>query len=612
MDNLFKSIFRFMKGSRLQYFGAVISVGLATFLSLLTPLIIKAAIDGVLGGDTSDIPPVIGGLMESIAASGQGRSASVLLLFAAVYMGVSLMRGVFFYLKGKWSAMASESLAKRIRDSIYGHIQELPYDYHVTAETGDLIQRATSDVETIRKFLAVQFVEIGRAMFMLGFTLYFMLSLDVMMTIYSMIVVPVIFAFSYLFFTKVKKAFQKSDEAEGRLSNVLQENLSGVRVVRAFGRQKYESDKFEKKNAEYRDLTYRLIKLLAYYWGFSDLLCLLQIGTVLFVGGLAAVHGTLSIGTLVVFVLYEGRLLWPVRQMGRILTDMGKTAVSVKRIMEILDEPEEKDPEGAIEPEISGGIEFRNVHFSYGEGVPVLRGIDLKVAPGQTVAILGATGCGKSSMVHLLSGLYRCTGGSILLDGNDIDTIKRKWLRSHVGLVLQEPFLYSRTIRENIGVVKPGIADADIFEASKDAAIHHVILDFENGYDTDVGEKGVTLSGGQKQRVAIARTLTKDYPVLIFDDSLSAVDTETDAAIRESLKRRNKRATTFIISHRINTLAEADLIIVVEKGRIVQQGDHASLMREEGMYRRIAGLQNEIERDLEAEMSVNRAGVDHE
>ena len=612
MDNLFKSIFRFMKGSRLQYFGAVISVGLATFLSLLTPLIIKAAIDGVLGGDTSDIPPVIGGLMESIAASGQGRSASVLLLFAAAYMGVSLMRGVFFYLKGKWSAMASESLAKRIRDSIYGHIQELPYDYHVTAETGDLIQRATSDVETIRKFLAVQFVEIGRAMFMLGFTLYFMLSLDVMMTIYSMIVVPVIFAFSYLFFTKVKKAFQKSDEAEGRLSNVLQENLSGVRVVRAFGRQKYESDKFEKKNAEYRDLTYRLIKLLAYYWGFSDLLCLLQIGTVLFVGGLAAVHGTLSIGTLVVFVLYEGRLLWPVRQMGRILTDMGKTAVSVKRIMEILDEPEEKDPEGAIEPEISGGIEFRNVHFSYGEGVPVLRGIDLKVAPGQTVAILGATGCGKSSMVHLLSGLYRCTGGSILLDGNDIDTIKRKWLRSHVGLVLQEPFLYSRTIRENIGVVKPGIADADIFEASKDAAIHHVILDFENGYDTDVGEKGVTLSGGQKQRVAIARTLTKDYPVLIFDDSLSAVDTETDAAIRESLKRRNKRATTFIISHRINTLAEADLIIVVEKGRIVQQGDHASLMREEGMYRRIAGLQNEIERDLEAEMSVNRAGVDHE
>ncbi len=609
MDNFIKQIYRFMKGSRLLYAGAVAAVGLATFFSLILPLIIKAAVDGVLGGEQPELP----GFMDRLTDIAHlGSKVDALLIMGGVYILFALLNGLFLFLKGKWSAMASESFANRLREKIYWHLQELPYDYHVDAETGDLIQRATSDVETVRKFLAVQFVEIGRALFMVSITLYFMLSLDVMMTIYSMVVVPVIFAFSYLFFTKVQKAFKVSDEAEGKLSAKLQENLAGVRVVRAFGRQRHESEKFDKRNAEYRDLTYRLLRLLAFYWAFSDVLCLLQIAAVLFIGGIAAINGIITMGTLIVFVLYEGRLLWPVRQMGRILTDLGKTSVSIKRIMDILDEPVEQELPGAKKPVISGDIVFRDVSFSYGNNVPVLHNIDLDVKAGETVAILGPTGCGKSTLMYLLAGLYRTSEGKILLDGHDIDMIERKWLRKNVGFVLQEPFLYSRTIKENIGIMSGDMDDSHIFQASQDAHIHHVINEFEHGYDTTVGEKGVTLSGGQKQRVAIARTLTMDYPVLIFDDSLSAVDMETDAAIRQALGKRTRNCATFIISHRINTLAQADKIIVMEHGRIIQQGTHGELISREGLYKKIAQLQNEIDKDILEEITAQKAGDDYE
>ena len=588
-----------MTGNKLLYLGAILSVALSTVTALLSPLVIQITIDSIIGNKPIEASQWIKDLFELLG--GKSILMQRLWLCSLALVLISLINGLFQFLRGKWSAQASESIARNIRDKVYNHLQNLPYDYHVKAETGDLIQRCTSDVETIRRFLGVQLVEMGRTIFMVSTALTIMLSLDVRMTLISMAVVPVIFVFAFVFFQKVQKAFLLSDEAEGRLSTVLQENLTGIRVVRAFGRQAYEVDKFDEKNVEFRDLTYRLIRLLAWYWALSDFLVGMQIGTVLVFGVYWASMGTISLGTLVVFMTYEGMLLWPIRQMGRILTDMGKTFVSVGRIQEILDqETEDLEPSGE-QPSLDGDIEFKNVYFEYEKGRPVLQDLSFKVKRGQTVAILGPTGSGKSTMMHLLQRLYDYQKGSITINGIELKEIDKKWLRKNIGIVLQEPFLFSRTIKENIGIAKPDVTDEEIFEAANIAALHDVIKEFEKGYDTVVGERGVTLSGGQKQRVAIARTLIKDSKILIFDDSLSAVDTETDAAIRKALRERSRNITTFIISHRITTLSEADLILVLEHGRLVQSGTHKELIKRPGLYQRIWNLQNALEEEFNAE-----------
>jgi len=514
---------------------------------------------------------------------------------------LTLSRGIFLFFKGKWSAIASESIVRNIRDRLYDHLQYLPFEYHVKAKTGDLIQRCTSDLETIRRFLAIQFVEVGRALFMLAFALSFMLPMNVKMTLISLSLVPLIFAFAVLFFIKVKIAFKESDESEGRLSTVLQENLTGVRVVRAFARQKFEVDKFDEKNAEYRDKTYHLIRLLAWYWSVSDLFSLMQIGAVVILGTYWAAKGIISLGTLMAFSSYVGMLLWPIRQMGRVLTDMGKAQVSIERIQEILDEPIEDLDEGSTLEKINGEIEFKNVSFQYEEGKPILKNISFKAEKGQTIAILGPTGSGKTTLVNLLPRLYDYQSGSITIDGVDIRSISKKTLRRNIGIVLQEPFLFSRTIKENIGLAKKKAKDDDVFLAAQIASIHNVIIDFEQGYKTAVGERGVTLSGGQKQRVAIARTIINGNPILIFDDSLSAVDTETDAAIRKKLRKRREKVTTFIISHRLSTLAEANMILVLDNGELVQKGTHLQLIEQEGLYKRIWAIQTSLEEELALE-----------
>ena len=596
MRNL-KLLWSFMKGNRLMYFGAIISIGLATLFSFFSPLVIRLTIDSIIGGREINAPGIVLRMIETVG--GTSMLAKNLWICGLLLILISALNGIFTFLKGKWTAVASETTARNIRNNLYDHLQHVHYDYHVKAETGDVLQRCTSDVDTIRAFLAVQFVEIGRALFMLTLALTIMLSLDVRMTLISMIVVPFIFTFAIVFFMRVKKAFKASDEAEGRLSNVLQENLVGVRVVRAFARQDYETDKFDEKNADFRDLTYDLLKLLAGYWSSSDLLCMLQIGAVITFGSYWASIGRISLGTLIVFITYESMLLWPVRQMGRILTDLGKSLVSLKRIEEILEHPVEEPAEDEMKPIIKGEIEFKNVTFGYDEAKPILNNVSFKVKAGQTVAILGPTGSGKTSLVHLLPRLYDFQKGSITIDGIDIRKIEKKWLRKNIGIVLQEPFLYSKTIIENIGLAKENVIDEEVYHAAETASVHGVIQEFEKGYETMVGERGVTLSGGQKQRVAIARTLILNSPVLIFDDSLSAVDTETDTAIRKALSQRDKSATTFIISHRITTLSEADFIVVLDEGQVAQIGTHQELISKPGLYNRIWSIQNALEEGIE-------------
>ena len=595
-----KLLWKFMKGYRLLYGGAVVSIGLATLFSTIIPLVIRTIIDSIIGSKPMEIP---GWAMSYINnAGGRETLARNLWICGLVIVVLTALSGVFLYLKGKWSAVASESIARNIRDNLFGHLQELAYDEHVKAKTGDLVQRCTSDVDTVRRFLAVQFVEIGRALFMVSMVSGIMFSLDVKLALVSMIIIPIIFTFAIVFFVKMKNVFQKFDEAEGRVTTVLQENLTGARVVRAFARQSYEVDKFEERNLEFRNLGYKMMRLFAFYWSSSDLLCLLQIGAILVLGSYWAVLGRISIGTLMVFATYEGMLLWPVRQMGQILTDMGKSFVSAGRIQEILDIPREAMDENGLKPDIKGDIEFRNVSFGYGEGNELLKNISFSVKRGQTVSVMGPTGSGKTTLVNLLLRLYDYSGGSIKIDGIELNRISKEWLRQNVGMVAQEPFLYSRTIMENIGLARNNAKTDEIFEAAGIAAVHDVIQEFDKGYDTLVGERGVTLSGGQKQRVTIARTVINDYPVLIFDDSLSAVDTETDAQIRKALKERSKDVTTFIISHRIATVSESDLILVLDRGELVQSGAHDELITQPGLYRRIWDIQNALENDLECEL----------
>ncbi|WP_249285358.1 ABC transporter ATP-binding protein [Luoshenia tenuis] len=577
------------RGNRLQYLWAIISVGVASLMGYAMPLIVRVTVDSVIDTQPFDLPQTLVNWIEM--AGGREAWRQNLWVSAVILVAMALIGGLFTYFRGRYTAKASEGIAQRLRDRLYGHLQTLSYDYHVKAETGDLIQRCTSDVETIRRFLAVQVIELVRGVFMVGIAVAILLPISPKLTGISLIMVPPMFLFSLIYFVKVQQRFRRADEAEGEMSTVLQENLTGMRVVRAFGQQAYEVEKFDRYNRTNRDLYYKLMKLMGFYWGFSDYMGFLQIGISLTAGVAMTVSGEITLGSMLVFTSYSSMMLWPVRQLGRILADMGKAMVSFERLQQILTQPSEPDDGVQDEQAVRGDIVFDHVWFGYEKDKPVLRDVSFTAKVGETIAILGATGSGKSSLVHLLQRLYDYDKGEITLGGRPIRQLNRKWLRRRVGIVLQEPFLFSKTIRENIGITKRGAGEDEIIEAARIAAVHEVITSFDQGYETPVGERGVTLSGGQKQRVAIARMLMQNAPILIFDDSLSAVDTQTDATIRAALQKRRRGVTTFIISHRINTLSEADQILVLEEGRIVQRGTHETLLGEEGLYRRIWALQ---------------------
>jgi ATP-binding cassette, subfamily B, bacterial len=606
-----------MKGNFLKYLGAIGAMVVSVGTGLIAPLVLAGTIDALVNASSHKLDAMIT-LPEPVASWMMARGGIPYLMEHLWLVAIGMIvlyavGGVFQYLRGRWTAQASERFCKTMRDRLYSHLQKLSYEYHVKAQTGDLIQRCTSDVDTVRGFLASQLVEIFHAVAMVGIALAVLLNINVRMTLYSMVLVPPLFVFAFAFFNLVRKYFLRADEAEGKLSATLQENLTGVRVVRAFGRAAFEEEKFDAANEDYYKKSMKLIHLLSVYWGGSDLMSMLQTGIAVICGVVMVVTAPqeLSLGQMVIFVSYISMLLWPIRQLGRILSDLGKAMVSFGRISEILETEPEKDSPDAKDYPIDRDIEFRHVGFAYDDGREVLADINLTVKRGQTVALLGATGSGKSTMVHLLQRLYDVTRGEILIGGVNINCIRKQYLRSHVGLVLQEPFLYSRSVRNNIGIAQKGCSDEMVCAAARTANAHEFIEGFENGYETLVGERGVTLSGGQKQRIAIARTLLKQNDILIFDDSLSAVDTETDRAIREALSQERAdgapHATTFIISHRLTTLAEADVIAVMQNGKIVQLGSHEQLIAQEGLYKRIYQIQSALEDEMNGDPAVKGA-----
>lgn len=580
-----------------HFLWALIATIMMVIIGFLTPLLLSEIVDSILGSEPFTMPDF---LMNPINALG-GRDflRQNLWIPALALILMNVVNGVFTFIKGRSSAIASENIARKLRNDLYRHLQHLPFAYHVKAQAGELIQRCTSDVDTIRRFLALQVMEVVNTVLMVVIAMSILLPRSVPITLYSLILVPPLFCFATWFFKMVHKSFEVADEADGVLNAVLQENLSGVRVVRAFGQQEREVEKFDRVNNDLRKKNLRLNELLAIYWGGGDAISMTQTLLTLVVCIIYACNGWITVGTLIVFTSTLGMLLFPIRQLGRTLSDAGKAMVSMKRVQAILHEEAEPDEPNALKPDLHGDIVFDHVSFAYpDDNVPVLRDVSFTIPAGKTAAVLGGTGSGKSTMMYLLQRLYAPTSGKITIGGVDIQQIDRKYLRAHVGLILQEPFLYSKSIRENVGITAPEQEAERIEHAADIASASGFIAKADKGWETVVGERGVTLSGGQKQRIAIARTLLKDNNILIFDDSLSAVDTETDAQIRAALRHEQKDVTTLIISHRVTTLSQADLILVLENGQITQQGTHAELCSQPGLYQRINSIQNALEEEL--------------
>ena len=584
----------FLQGSKGFFLVSILGALLLSLLDMVNPQLIRYTIDTVLGEEPSALPEFVNTLIDRIGGVPMLRRS--LWILALVIIGIALLSALCRYLQRIFNVKAAETLVQRMRNLLFTHIQKLPFSWHMKNQTGDIIQRCTSDVDTVKNFLSEQLTGILQIILQVVMSLIAMYGMHVGLAAVSTATMPVVLLYSAFFGRRIGRGFQKCDEAEGVLSASVQENLTGVRVVRAFGRERYERDRFAELNDRYTSLWMKLAKLTSAFWGVGDLIAGMQVMLILVLGTYFCVAGHMSAGELIAFLSYNAMLSWPIRRLGRMISELSKAGISLDRLNYVLSSPIEEDKEGATEPDLRGDIVFDHVSFAY-DGCPeLIHDVSFTVKAGSTVGILGGTGSGKSTLMYLLDRLYDLpadgSGGKITIGGVNIADIKAKHIRRNVGMVLQEPYLFSRSIAENIGITREDITLDEIREAARIACLDDTVMSFADAYDTFVGERGVTLSGGQKQRAAIARMLTEKTPIMIFDDSLSAVDAETDQKIRAALRDNLGASTVFLISHRTTTLMNADLILVLDRGRVVEAGTHASLMAEEkGVYRRIYDIQ---------------------
>ncbi len=587
-------LWRFMQGSKRFFLISIFTSLSVTFVDTLIPQITRYTVDTVIGNKPSDLPALANELIERLGGAPYLRAHLWILAIAVATL--ALIAALSRYLQRVFSTTASETLVRHMRHLLFSHIQRLPFSWHMQNRTGDIIQRCTSDVETVKNFLSEQLISIFRIVIQIAVSLFVMYTMNVPLAVAATITLPVILLYSSFFGGRIRNRFKECDEAEGVLSAITQENLTGVRVVRAFGREAYERDRFGAQNTEYTNRWLRLSRLMSAFWGVGDFIAGAQVMLILVLGVLQCANDTMTAGDFIAFMSYNTMLSWPIRRLGRMISELSKAGISVDRLHYILSSPAEQDRPDATEPDLRGDIVFDNVSFAYEGCDELLSNVSFTAKSGQTVGILGGTGSGKSTLMHLLNRLYPLpedgSGGRITIGGVDIADMKAAHLRRGIGMVLQEPYLFSRSIADNIAITDSAITEEDIREAARIACLDDTVNEFADGYDTFVGERGVTLSGGQKQRAAIARMLTQKTPIMVFDDSLSAVDAETDARIRAALKEHLGQSTVFLISHRTATLMHADLILVLDKGRIAESGTHAQLMqRENGIYRRIYEMQ---------------------
>ena len=573
---------------------SIMAAIVAALLGFISPLIVGFTVDAVIGDEAASLPGPIMRLYEALSV--QGALGRNLMICASFVVVCALAAGFFNYMSRVNMAKGSERMINNLRTQLFAHTQRLPFEWHTKNQTGDIIQRCTSDVETVRRFVFQQLLEVMRTIILITIAMSIMFTLNPLMALVVTVFLPLILCYTIFYFIRIAKKFLVADQAEGALMVKVQENLTGVRVVRAFGREIHETKLFDEKNNDFTNKWISLSGTFGAFWGIGDTVAGIQLLCVIAVGSFLAANGDLTIGDLIVFISYTQMLIWPVRQLGRILSEMSKTGVSLKRIKEIFDAPGETDAPDALSPPMDRDIEFKSVSFTYDEQ-PVLRDVSFTIKSGTTFGILGATGSGKSTLTYLLNRLYDLPedSGAITIGGVDVTLIEKSYLRRNIGLVLQEPFLFSKTVLENIDIAARGRDLDRIREKSRIAAIDENIMSFSKGYDTVVGERGVTLSGGQKQRVAIARTLMMNAPVMVFDDSMSSLDMETDAKIRESLREDTAGATVILISHRIATLMKADTIMVLEDGKIAEIGSHSELVALDGIYRRVYDLQSGVD-----------------
>jgi ATP-binding cassette subfamily B protein len=578
------SLWHLMRGYHFHYFVSTIFLALSAFARTGMYIFLGSFIDRMMNE----------GLMgRELTLSALGFGALIALQALSSFMS-------------SWMAnFTAENSTSRLRDYLFYHIQRLSYSYHSESKTGDLLERATSDVDTLRRFFAEQAISVGRIVMIFIISFVAIARINLRLALVSVIIIPIVLVISIIFFKRLSKAYEAYQEQGAVLTTDLQENLSGVRVVKAFARQDYEIEKFDKENTEKFRLGRKFNWMHALFWPLSDIICSAQNIGSSFYGATMVLNGVMTLGQYLSFIGLLGWLIWPIRNLGRLIIDSSRALVSFGRISVVMEALEEDMKSATYQPKdgIKGQITFEHVSFAYEKDFLVLDDVSFSCDAGQVVALLGSTGSGKTSLVNLLPRFYDVTSGRILLDGVNLNEYSREFLRSQIGIVEQEPFLFSCSIRDNITYgVHREVSQEEIEEAAREAAIHDVILGFKHGYDTLVGERGVTLSGGQKQRIAIARTLLINPRILILDDSTSSVDMETEVEIRAALDRLMTNRTTFIIAHRIQSIMNADLILVFDKGKIIQMGEHEVLLNQAGIYKDIYDIQARIDSALQEEI----------
>lgn len=608
-DGSTSQLWRLTQGQRRLFAGAAVAMIIANLCLFVPPALGKYAIDMVSQQDAAPMPQLL------ISMFSNGDLTELLWVAGGLSLLVTSVAGVFQYLRGRFTALASEAIAERLRLDLYARLHASRASFFDREKTGDLVQRCSSDVETVRAFLASNLVDISRSLLLLICVLPVLFWIDTTLAWASLCLMPILILGSYLFFSRVKTLFLKSDEAEGRMTACLQENLTGIRVVRAFNRQAFEIEKFARCNDDFRECEYEMKKIMAYFWGLSDFISFSQVGIVLIGGALRVQSGHLSVGGLFAFITYVSMVIWPIRHLGRVLVDSGMSMVALNRINYILAQPEE--PDGEVPPiaRASGALCISHLSFEYtlsetksnatGQQSATgnsLEDINLDIKAGETLAIAGAPGSGKTTLIALLLKLYDYQHGSIELDGCELKNLDKHWLRNQFAVVFQEPFLFSRSILNNLRVGCAEAGNDEMKVACQDAALHESIMRFSGQYEAVIGERGVSLSGGQRQRLAIARAIMKDAPILILDDALSAVDSRTEKAILEALESRADNCTTVIVAHRLSTFRHADRIAVMDGGKIVQLGTHAELSTQVGHYQRLCAIQNELETTMQSDL----------